>query len=285
MEINIEAFFNKQIHAWATARRNYVLLMNVRSKSVQVGNAEYHVQYNPGRIRSSAAKVDAKSISERLCFLCGANRPKAQKAVPFHTNGHDYEILINPYPIFQRHLTIPAIDHTPQVLIGRMADMLALAKALPDFTLFYNGAKCGASAPDHMHFQAGSRGMMPIEWQQPEFPNALFIQDADEQVVLNRFDEIVATLPKGAEEAEPMMNVLCLYEGSRYTVYLFPRKKHRPDCYYAEGEKQLLSSPASVDLGGLFILPRAEDFDNITAENIQEIVDEVCLYPDSSNIK
>jgi hypothetical protein len=279
MEINIEAFFNKQFHTWATARRNYVLLMNVRTKTLQVGDAEYRVQYNPGRIRSSAAKVDAQSISERLCFLCEANRPKAQRVLPFHANGHDYEILINPYPIFQRHLTIPALEHTPQLLVGRMADMLALAKSLPDYTIFYNGAKCGASAPDHMHFQAGSRGVMPIEWQHKAFPAALYISDADEKVVLNRFDEIVATLPKEAEETEPMMNVLSLYESGRYTVYLFPRKKHRPDCYYAEGEKQLLSSPASVDLGGLFILPRSEDFNKITAEDIQTIVDEVCLYP------
>ena len=263
-------------------------------KELNVNGIPYKVQFNPARIVSSGAKVDAKSIQERKCFLCPANLPPVQKGIPF--GGH-YHILVNPFPIFPRHLTIPELAHTPQRIASRFTDMLELAEALTDYTIFYNGPKCGASAPDHAHFQAGNKGFMPIEkdwrgqtagkiadyrkaalWYLDDAPRAtLVIESTSKEDAADLFDIIYRSLDVKPEEDEPMMNVLVLYEADRWVVFVFPREKHRPACYTAEGEANLLSSPASVDLGGVFITPVEKDFLKITAEDVAQILSEVCL--------
>ncbi|MDR0988972.1 MAG: DUF4922 domain-containing protein [Prevotellaceae bacterium] len=291
--MNIEELFKQQLAAWPQAHDNYAALSAVRTKEMMVGDVRYKVQFNPARITSSAAKTDAKSIRERPCFLCAKNRPEVQTAIPF--DGGRYEILVNPFPIFPRHLTIPAADHTLQLINGRMGDMLALAKELAGYTLFYNGPKCGASAPDHFHFQAGSRGFMPIEetWQSyihttrmlpfgsfhtlcdaPRNTYVIETTNAGEGVQL--FEQLYDSLPRVDGEAEPRMNILCWYEMAKWVLCIFARAKHRPSCYYAEGAARLLSSPAAVDLGGVFILPREEDFEKIDPERMRQILDEVC---------
>ena len=158
MGINISEFFDRQLQVWDTARNNFEALKNVKVKEFNVDGTTIKVQFNPGRIVSSAAKVDAKSLKERKCFLCAANRPAVQEGIAW---GDDYTILINPFPIFPRHLTIPCNEHVDQLIKGRIADMMNLSRDLEGFTLFYNGPKCGASAPDHRHFQAGNRGLTP----------------------------------------------------------------------------------------------------------------------------
>ena len=263
-------------------------------KELNVNGILYKVQFNPARIVSSGAKVDAKSILERKCFLCPANLPPVQKGIPF--GGH-YNILVNPFPIFPRHLTVPELAHTPQRIATRFTDMLELAEALTDYTIFYNGPKCGASAPDHAHFQAGNKGFMPIEkdwrgqtagkiadyrkaalWYLDDAPRAtLVIESTSKEDAADLFDIIYRSLDVKPEEDEPMMNVLVLYEADRWVVFVFPREKHRPACYTAEGEANLLSSPASVDLGGVFITPVEKDFLKITAEDVAQILSEVCL--------
>ena len=150
---NVHHLLDRQLAAWETARRSYDALAGVRVKELDVRGVPYKVQFNPARIVSSGAKVDARSIKERRCFLCAANRPAEQEGIPFL--GH-YELLVNPFPIFPRHLTVPETGHVPQLIAHRFADMLELARELTDFTIFYNGPRCGASAPDHAHFQAGS---------------------------------------------------------------------------------------------------------------------------------
>ena len=160
MNQTIHHLLTGQLASWETARNNYAALSGVRVKELNVNGIPYKVQFNPARIVSSGAKVDAKSILERKCFLCPANLPPVQKGIPF--GGH-YNILVNPFPIFPRHLTVPELAHTPQRIATRFTDMLELAEALTDYTIFYNGPKCGASAPDHAHFQAGNKGFMPIE--------------------------------------------------------------------------------------------------------------------------
>lgn len=160
MNQTIHHLLTGQLASWETARNNYAALSGVRVKELNVNGILYKVQFNPARIVSSGAKVDAKSILERKCFLCPANLPPVQKGIPF--GGH-YNILVNPFPIFPRHLTVPELAHTPQRIATRFTDMLELAEALTDYTIFYNGPKCGASAPDHAHFQAGNKGFMPIE--------------------------------------------------------------------------------------------------------------------------
>ena len=289
MNQTIHNLLTEQLASWETARNNYAALSGVQVKELNVNGTLYKVQFNPARIVSSGAKVDAKSIKERKCFLCPAN-------IPFE--GH-YNILVNPFPIFPRHLTVPETAHVAQRIAPRFGDMLDLARQLTDYTIFYNGPKCGASAPDHAHFQAGNKGFMPIEqdwrrqvagkvadygqatlWWLNDAPRTtLVIESADRKTAIKLFDTVYHSLDIQPGEDEPMMNVLVMYEDNKWIVFVFPRAKHRPACYTAEGDANLLSSPASVDLGGVFITPVEKDFIKITAEDIAQILGEVCLSP------
>lgn len=293
MNETIQKFLTEQLADWETARNNYAALAGVQVRELNVCGVRYKVQFNPARIVSSGAKVDAKSIQERKCFLCPANLPAQQKGIPF--GGH-YQILVNPFPIFPRHLTIPDLNHTPQRIEGRLEDMMELARQLTDFTIFYNGSRCGASAPDHAHFQAGNRGFMPIEadWKnqiagriadygkatlyylndQPR--TTLVIQSSDMASANHLFSLICRLLPE-QPEGEPMLNLLAMCDEGVWTLFVFPRAKHRPACYTAEGDARLLSSPASVDLGGVFITPVEADFHKISPAIMEQILSEVCL--------
>ena len=291
----INHFITSQLERWETARNNYEALKEVKVKEIDLNGTLYKVQFNPARIVSSGAKVDAKAISQRKCFLCAQNRPEVQEGIAW--GGH-YDILVNPFPIFPRHLTIPDSAHVDQRINGRILAMMELAVELPDFTIFYNGPKCGASAPDHAHFQAGNKGFMPIEEQVKQKRMTLLDQQGEATLSLmddaprttlvihtkvladgvTLFDRLYNRLPMKADDTEPMMNVLAMYDASTgWTVCIFPRIKHRPDCYYAEGDERLLSSPASVDLGGVFILPIEEDFNKINASLLASILEEICL--------
>lgn len=294
MNNQVNNLISNQLEVWETAKNNYNALAGVRVKTLDVCGVSYKVQFNPARITSSGAKVDPKSIKERKCFLCPANLPEVQKGIEFKEH---YNILVNPFPIFPRHLTIPEMAHVDQRIEERFGDMLDLAQALTDFTIFYNGPKCGASAPDHAHFQAGNKGFMPVEqdWSKQvageigtcgkaklvylnDAPRAtLVIESTDKEDAVKLFGIIYNSLTVKPEETEPMMNVLAMYEADKWIIFVFPREKHRPSCYTAEGDAQLLSSPASVDLGGVFITPIEKDFNKITAEDVAQILSEVCL--------
>lgn len=283
----------EQLTSWDTARTNYEALQEVESKVLDVDGHTFRVQFNPARIRSSAAKVDPKSIQERKCFLCKDNLPAAQKGLKF---GEGYTVLVNPFPIFPQHLTIPAVEHKDQLIRNRFVHMLELAERLSGFVLFYNGPKCGASAPDHAHFQAGNKGFLPLEseWRSAageafyskegtalyalkEYPAPMLVLTSDSmQKASGLFDQIYMLLDKGLE-VEPMMNLLAWYEDGQWVVCIIPRTLHRPACYFAEGEENLLISPASVDLGGVFITPLEKDFEKITSQDIRNILQEVCL--------
>ena len=302
MEINkesVQKFIDDQLRVWDTARGNYEALNRVEVKNLRLGDAEVKVQFNPARIVSSAAKVDKASLKARACFLCAENRPAVQEGLPWG----NYTVLINPFPIFPKHLTIPCNQHTDQrINAERIGDMLELARMLEGFTLFYNGPKCGASAPDHFHFQAGNRGFMPIEDEQKTADaKVLEAKDGAEIALIESlgrpFFRVRSTDKKAAErmfaclfkamntpegEPEPMLNILCWYEGGEWTLLVFPRKKHRPSCYFAEGDANILLSPASVDMGGVFITPLEKDFRKITADDIRMILAEVCLGKDEA---
>ena len=286
----------EQTWDWDLAAANYKGLEKVKSKTVNLPDgSSVVVQFNPERMRSSAAKVDAKSIQARPCFLCEKNRPAQQQGLPF---GDDYTILINPFPIFPQHLTIPR-DHTDQLIASNFPAILDLAKALDDFTIFYNGPKCGASAPDHFHYQAGIKNFMPIE---ADYRSGKYTQSAgeldgvkietwnnynrgvislisdDSRPLVDLFNKIHHLLGLSQpDEVEPMLNILAYFENNQWILHLFPRVLHRPACYFAEGDAQLLISPASVDMGGVFITPRKEDFDKITGDDVAEILDQVCM--------
>lgn len=285
---------DRQRKNWVVAENNYSTLSQVKVKELSFGGFTITVQFNPARIVSSAAKVDTKSIQERKCFLCGANRPAEQEGLYF---GDEYTILVNPFPIFPEHLTIPVNVHKDQRISHHYGDMLDLAQALDKFTIFYNGPKCGASAPDHMHFQAGNRGFLPIEteWKNVswkviyrqtglnlyvlnDYLRSTFVLESERRDEAVRvFEMIYSMLPIKDEEEEPMMNLLTWYEAGRWVTCLFPRGKHRPDCYYAEGDDNLLISPASVDFGGVFITPLEKDFNKISEKDIRTVFKEVSL--------
>ena len=294
---DLGSFFSQQLASWDLPARNYAALQQVQKKELDVNGMTFKVQFNPSRIVSSAAKVDAKSIQERKCFLCRENLPKEQQGISF---GDNYLILVNPFPIFPTHLTIPDNRHVDQRIAGRIGDMLDLAKQLTDFVIFYNGPKCGASAPDHAHFQAGNRGFLPLEVDfetyvtkqnllvnQPDiavyaldFPVAFVLESSNRGIVTNWFEKIQAPLnpPGGGKESEePMMNLLCWYGGGKWRLVVFPRKLHRPWQFSAEGSDNLLISPAAVDLGGVFITPLEKDFQKIRSEDIADILEQISI--------
>ena len=286
----------EQQQEWELARNNYAGLKNVKTRKLAFDGFDMVVQFNPERIRSSAAKVDTKSIEARPCFLCEQNRPKEQRGISLLDH---YQILVNPFPIFPEHLTIPHLDHTDQLIEGKFSDMLEIAKALEDFTVFYNGPKCGASAPDHFHFQAGIKRFMPIERDHRNgsfFHYSKSVMDVevikwtdylrtiltfsarDKYQIASIFSKLFTRLKaQQPEEAEPMLNILASFQGSRWTVHIFPRQLHRPWQYFEDGEKQILLSPASVDMGGVLITPREEDYDKISMKDTEDIFRQVCL--------
>lgn len=287
----VNELFARQLENWEQAARNYEALNRVKTKTFTVSGHTSLVQFNPARIVSSAAKVDKNTILNRACFLCKENRPQKQEGLPFSDK---YTILINPFPIFPRHLTIPTNVHTPQRIKGRIADMLDLARELDEYVIFYNGPRCGASAPDHMHFQAGNKGFLPIEtewnknkkmirqtadstlWSLDEgLRSAWMIESGNITSTSGLFDSIYQALEEKQPDEEPMMNLLVWYEEEKWYLCIFSRKKHRPDCFFAEGDKQFTISPATVDLGGVFITPLEKDFERITPEIITEILHEI----------
>ena len=291
----IDRLISRQLRDWEEAVRNYEALGQVATRSLQLGESTILLQFNPERRRSSAAAIDRGSLARRKCFLCCENQPTKQKAVLW---GERYKIQVNPYPIFSRHLTIADLYHVPQRLSGRVGDMLSLAKALPQFVVFYNGPQCGASAPDHAHFQAGAKGEMPL-CDELSHATTHLLADSDEGFIgyvdsLGRSLFTIETstqraaeryalrlldllpVPDGADE--PMVNVLCWWDVTdrAWRMVIFPRRKHRPACY-GVGEGRLLLSPASVDMGGLWAVPELKDYDVLTPEMIQALYDELCM--------
>lgn len=290
----VNNFIKEQIAEWPEAAGNFAALNDVKVKEIAMPGLNIKVQFNPARIVSSSAKVDAASLKARKCFLCAENRPDVQRGIEW---GDRYTILINPFPIFPRHLTIPDRSHTDQLIAGRVADMMRLAADLDGYTVFYNGPRCGASAPDHMHFQAGNSDFLTLGDALEDadlqtiategestlalakgLPLNVFVIDTDApEVGANLFDRLYNAIPVPEGEKEPMMNILCYATAQGVRLVVIPRKRHRPSFYGTEGDDCMLISPASVDMGGVFITPRPEDFNRIDATIITRIFDELCL--------
>ncbi|MEE1308462.1 MAG: DUF4922 domain-containing protein, partial [Bacteroidaceae bacterium] len=318
----VEDFFQKELSEWYEAAERYKALEeSVQTKELPLGEMSLAAQWNPARIISTGASIDKKSISERPCFLCDINRPQEQHKLM--TEKH-YQILVNPYPILPQHFTIPMRRHTPQSIYSSFGTLRRMAWNMPKHLVFYNGPLCGASCPDHMHLQAGSRGIVPLERDWAMYENKLrkLYPLTGEQTatmeeagnVGNRCglyilegyacpvfvirsmpaesDSILCqrtynALPIEGNEAEPRLNIVCWrQEGTasrpdELVTLIFPRSKHRPDCYYAEGEEQLMISPGALDMCGLFITPREQDFNALTSEKAQAILQEVTLSPEA----
>ena len=294
LQEQVNELFEQQLSVWEMARNNFEGLKTVQIREFDFDGFGVKVQFNPARMVSSGAKVDAKTIAQRKCFLCAANRPEVQRGIAWR----DYDILINPFPIFTRHLTIPRREHVDQQLVPYINDMFDLARELTDFIVFYNGPKCGASAPDHMHFQAGNADFLPLVGDyfnlkadgKCTMHNAQFtidgvdiytiddylrvvycIESADKDALREAFMKLYNSLVE-EEGVEPMMNVVCLYREGKWYLFVIPRGAFRPWQYTAEGDEQLLVSPATVEVSGLFITPVKEHFERITKEDVVDIL-------------
>lgn len=283
--------FRSQLQDWELARTNYSALCNVKVREFAYDRFNVKVQFNPARMVSTGAKINRDAIASRPCFLCKANRPSAQERVLWRS----YELLVNPYPIFPEHYTIAHVTHRDQALLPYIGDMVDLARALPDMLVFYNGPHCGASAPDHMHFQAGTLDFLPItgDYARMRYDrkrlakmgayeiyslknylrSVVCIESEKGDAVCAAFEWLYSILEP--QDNEPMMNVCCCYVEGKWLLFIFPRRAFRPWQYEAEGEKQLLVSPATVEMGGIMVVPVEEHFNRINREDIISIYSQV----------
>lgn len=318
----IEEMIERQTQSWELAKQNYQLLKEYRihSKEILLHGERFilaaNVFPNPKRILSATACTDASSLQLRPCFLCQKNRPQEQEFIDYK----NYQILVNPYPIFSKHLTIADKQHQPQSIAERFEDMIDLTYIMCDYYILYNGPECGASAPDHFHFQACGKeenlaGDFGGDWHKINLINndeieiyyvdvptsALIICAKDKLVMSRTFNRIYDILAKDSDGKEPMMNILAFYglehpekfyeENSKFMDYeeemeeiehlyrctIFLRSKHRPDCYYAEGDEQILISPAIAEMNEIFPIAREEDIPKLTPEKLYEIQREVSI--------
>lgn len=275
LQAEIEHLFAIQQERWEQLSISVRQQDAIEQKSISWGEGfTVKVQYNPARMRSATAKVSREQRERRPCFLCQVNRPRQQQALPFLEK---YAILCNPFPILSNHITIPLHSHVPQRIRRKMGDMLTLAEELPDYVIFYNGPKCGASAPDHFHLQAGLK-RAPLLQGDNALRSCLMIESGSRREVEELFELLYQYLhQRQPEEEEPMMNLILFTEENRYRLHLFPRKAHRPWQYYDEGARQLMISPGALDMAGLIITVREEDYQKITAEDIEDIYAQVSL--------
>ena len=288
---SISRFFNRQLEMWEDARHRFRDLKHVEVRQL---SDQLKVQFNPARIVSTGAKIDKHTLGERPCFLCERNRPKEQmtKQIDDH-----FQLLVNPFPILPVHFTIPDTKHQPQSIYRHYGEMHRLLSLHSELMVFYNGPKCGASAPDHLHFQAGTSGVLPLQtnWQRlsrnltdvisltdeekisvlrdflvPAFVIISKSEDSDEEL----FHRLYRSMPMRGDESEPMMNIIAWRKGDEFISVVIPREKHRPDAYFAEGEAQMMVSPGALDMAGLIITPREEDFSKINLDKATALLRE-----------
>ncbi len=295
-----KALVEHQKQTWPLLGEGYLSLETIETKQFQVRESRVVVQHNPGRRRSTTARVDRASVEARKCFLCSDALPQEEKGIAYG----DLMILCNPFPVLDNHLSIVHRQHTEQKIAGNVEMLLSLARDLgSEFFVLYNGPQCGASAPDHLHFQACSRKLLPIEndlgaddlsstedcaiCAESRNNFELFtLADCARSVVIfrgNRGETIAAWIYKtlaslaGDFSAEPMINLIATHDRAGWTVYLFPRARHRPYCFYAEGEDQLMISPGAIDMAGVIVVPERDHFERITSEKLEEIFAEVSM--------
>ena len=299
---DVHSFFEEQLEKWPDAAKRYSELEKVKVRKLENGVT---LQFNPARIVSTAAKVDSASLSARRCFLCADNRPAEQMSL--QALGC-LEVLVNPFPILPFHLTLPRKEHKQQLLGEMYIDMLHLAREWQDSAIFYNGAHCGASAPDHAHLQAGNKSSIPLlgdEWSEElscgmepllvkeegaiykvdSYVVPLFMVIARKVSASNElFGHLCSALPLVEGEPEPRMNVMACYSvADGYVTIVVPRAVHRPSCYYAEGPANRMVSPGALDMAGLMITPRESDFAAITSDEAAAMLREVAMPQETAD--
>ncbi len=296
LQTSVKQLFAAQMRDWPLAAKNFADLARVKVRTFDFDGFSVRVQCNPARVVSSAAKVDAAAIAARPCFLCAQNRPAEQAAV----DCGDWEVLVNPFPIFPQHFTLVNRQHQPQEIALHVADFLRFTSALPDYVVFYNGPRCGASAPDHLHFQAGTKDFLPLVGDYFRLKSARARQvdatgsartfaldgylravfciegkrdDALQVAFLKLYNSLVSE-----PLVEPMMNLVACREQDCTYLFVLPRGAFRPWQYAAESaERQLLVSPAAVEMAGVFVTPVEAHFAKITAADIVDIFGQITL--------
>lgn len=297
---SISRFFNRQLEVWTDARHRFRDLKHVETRQF---SDQLKLQWNPARIVSTGAKIDKKTLGERPCFLCDKNRPKEQMSKQIDEKFH---LLVNPFPILPVHFTIPARKHQPQLIYKNYGEMHRFISLHSDLMVFYNGPKCGASAPDHLHFQAGTNGILPLQtnWQRLSRNQTDIISLNDEEkisvvrdfivpafVIISKsaesdealFRRLYKAMPQRGDETEPMMNIISWRKGEEFISVVIPREKHRPEAYFAEGDAQFVVSPGALDMSGLIITPREEDFRKLTEEKALSLLQECGVSEEKMN--
>lgn len=297
---SISRFFNRQLEVWTDARHRFRDLKHVETRQFF---DQLKLQWNPARIVSTGAKIDKKTLGERPCFLCDKNRPKEQMSKQIDEKFH---LLVNPFPILPVHFTIPARKHQPQLIYKNYGEMHRFISLHSDLMVFYNGPKCGASAPDHLHFQAGTNGILPLQtnWQRLSRNLTDIISLNDEEkisvvrdfivpafVIISKsaesdealFRRLYKAMPQRGDETEPMMNIISWRKGEEFISVVIPREKHRPEAYFAEGDAQFVVSPGALDMSGLIITPREEDFRKLTEEKALSLLQECGVSEEKMN--
>ena len=297
---SISRFFNRQLEVWTDARHRFRDLKHVETRQF---SDQLKLQWNPARIVSTGARIDKKTLGERPCFLCDKNRPKEQMSKQIDEKFH---LLVNPFPILPVHFTIPARKHQPQLIYKNYGEMHRFISLHSDLMVFYNGPKCGASAPDHLHFQAGTNGILPLQtnWQRLSRNLTDIISLNDEEkisvvrdfivpafVIISKsaesdealFRRLYKAMPQRGDETEPMMNIISWRKGEEFISVVIPREKHRPEAYFAEGDAQFLVSPGALDMSGLIITPREEDFRKLTEEKALSLLQECGVSEEKMN--
>lgn len=298
---SISRFFNRQLEVWTDARHRFRDLKHVETRQF---SDQLKLQWNPARIVSTGAKIDEKTLGERPCFLCDKNRPKEQMSKQIDEKFH---LLVNPFPILPVHFTIPARKHQPQLIYKNYGEMHRFISLHSDLMVFYNGPKCGASAPDHLHFQAGTNGILPLQtnWQRlsRNLTDIISLNDEEKISVVRDFivpafviisksaesDEVLfrrlyKAMPQRGDETEPMMNIISWRKGEEFISVVIPREKHRPEAYFAEGDAQFVVSPGALDMSGLIITPREEDFRKLTEEKALSLLQECGVSEEKMNV-
>ena len=297
---SISRFFNRQLEVWTDARHRFRDLKHVETRQF---SDQLKLQWNPARIVSTGAKIDKKTLGERPCFLCDKNRPKEQMSKQIDEKFH---LLVNPFPILPVHFTIPARKHQPQLIYKNYGEMHRFISLHSDLMVFYNGPKCGASAPDHLHFQAGTNGILPLQtnWQRLSRNLTDIISLNDEEkisvvrdfivpafVIISKsaesdealFRRLYKAMPQRGDETEPMMNIISWRKGEEFISVVILREKHRPEAYFAEGDAQFVVSPGALDMSGLIITPREEDFRKLTEEKALSLLQECGVSEEKMN--
>jgi ATP adenylyltransferase/5',5'''-P-1,P-4-tetraphosphate phosphorylase II len=280
----VEELFKRQARAWPQLANGLEGLARAKTLPVRIGWFDIFIRHIAHRMASTTASVDRESVAKRPCFLCAQNLPSEEEGLPFNK---DFTIYCNPFPIVDRHLTIAHKEHGLQRIANQFGSMLDIAAALAGYFVVYNGPESGASAPDHMHFQAGSRALFPIEkdtagltgFTVPNYGrNVFLLRGRDRSALIDRMDRAINLLAETTGKLpEPLVNIAVFHESGEWVAYLFPRGKHRPAVFYT-GE--LTVSPASIDLCGIFVVPVAQHFERITADAIAAILREITLPDD-----